>query len=41
MKRSHRLFTEKSTKKPIRERMGLGVPRAGVEPARTLLSTGF
>ena len=35
------LFTEKSTKKPIRERMGFRVPRAGVEPARTLLSTGF
>ena len=27
------LFTEKSTKKPIRERMGFKVPRAGVEPA--------
>jgi hypothetical protein len=39
--RTNGLFTEKSTKKPIRERMGFRVPRVGIEPARTLLSTGF
>ncbi|MDB9838466.1 hypothetical protein OAC36_00730, partial [bacterium] len=32
--RTNGLFTEKSTKKPIRERMGFRVPRAGIEPAR-------